>query len=102
MPEMYASKLARFSQVWNQLTRYSQVVFAAETIFIVVVYASKIAVSLLLHRLASQRFKRVYAIAIIATSCAFCIASVLVVATHNTGTPWLSSQSSARSLVSET
>jgi fatty-acid desaturase len=102
MPEMYASQLAPFSQVWKQLTRYSQVVFAAEISFIVVVYVSKIAVSLLLHRLASQRFKRVYAIAIIAASCAFCIASVLAVAIHHTGTPWLSSQNSAHPLVSET
>ena len=98
---MYARKLAPFPQAWKRLTKYSQVVFAAETIFIVVVYVSKIAVSLLLHRLASQRFKRVYAIVIIATSCAFCIASVLAVAIHHTGTPWLSSQNSSRSLVSE-
>jgi hypothetical protein len=75
-------------------------VFAAEIIFVVVVYVSKIAVSLLLHRLASQRFKRIYAIAIIATSCACCIASVLAVAVHHTGASWPSSQNSARSLVS--
>ena len=74
--------------------------FAAEVIFIVVVYLCKIAVSLLLHRLASQRFKRTYVIVIIATSCACCVASVLAVAIHHIGTPWLSDQSSARSLVS--
>jgi hypothetical protein len=86
------------SQVRQRLTQDSQIVFAAEIIFIVVVYMCKIAVCLLLHRLASQRFKRVYAVAVIAACGACCVASVLAVAIHETGS-WLSSQNSARSLV---
>ena len=87
-------------QTSGVLIRNPQLVFAAETIFIVVVYVCKIAVSLLLHRLASQRFKRIYAIAIIATCGACCLASVLAVAIQGTGTSWLSSQKNARSMVS--
>jgi TRAP-type C4-dicarboxylate transport system permease small subunit len=75
-------------------------VFAAEMTFIVVVYVCKIAVTLLLHRLASQRFKRAYAIATVAACVACCIASMLAIAIQDTGTPWLSGQKNARSLVS--
>lgn len=70
-------------------------------IFIVVVYVSKIAVGLLLHRLASQKFKRNYAIAIIATCGTCCLASVLAIAIQEPETPWLSAQNSARPMVSE-
>jgi len=42
----------------KKLIKCLQFVFAAEIIFIVVVYVCKIAVSLLLRRPASQRFKR--------------------------------------------
>jgi hypothetical protein len=51
---------------------------------------SKIAVGLLLHRLASQKFKRTYAIAIVATCGACCVASVLAVVIQDTQKPWLS------------
>jgi hypothetical protein len=84
----------------KKLTEISQLVFATEMIFIVVVYVSKIAVGLLLHRLASQKFKRTYAVAVIAACGACCLASVLAVAIQDVGTPWLSSRKNARSMVS--
>lgn len=66
-----------------------------------VVYVSKIAVCVLLYRLAGQRFKRTYAIAIIAACGACCVASVLAVATRgDIGVPWRYNRDNAHSVVS--
>jgi fatty-acid desaturase len=101
MPKRHGAILYRQIDIARILTMPLQIVFAAEVIFIVVVYLCKIAVILLLHRLASQRFKRTYAIAMIATCCAFCTASMLTIAIHGIGTPWSFSQNSAHQLVSD-
>jgi hypothetical protein len=101
IPGRYATSLYRRTYKSEKLIKTSQIVFAAEVMFIVVVYVSKIAVGLLLHRLASQRFKRTYAIAVVAICGACCVASVLAVAVQDTGTPWLPSQKSASSIVRE-
>lgn len=83
-----------------KLTEASQLVFVAEIIFVVVVYVCKIATSLLLYRLSGQRFKRTYAIAIVATCGACCVASVLAVAVQgDTSAPWLYNRDNAHSVV---
>jgi hypothetical protein len=78
-----------------------QLVFSTQLLFVVVVFSSKIAACLLIHRLTPHKTQRIYALAIITASVVFCLVSLMTlsigVGDHK---PWIHQQNGADVLVS--
>lgn len=72
-----------------------------QLLFVIVVFSSKIASCLLLHRLTCHKPQRLYALAVVAASAIFCFVS-LMVPSLGTGDrkPWIHQQDSAETVVS--
>lgn len=78
-----------------------QLVFSTQLLFVIVVFSSKIAACLLIHRLTPHKTQRMYALAIITASVVFCLVSSMTlsigVGDHK---PWIHQQVDAEGLVS--
>jgi hypothetical protein len=72
-----------------------------ELLFIVIVFSSKVAASLLIHRLTCHKTQRIIALAIVTASVVCCFVSLMLVSVGlGSREPWLHQQDEAETVVS--
>lgn len=82
-------------------TNTSQLVFSTQILFVIVVFASKVAACLLVHRLTCHKIQRVCALTVVAASVVFCIISLMILSVGiGDHQPWIHQQDEAETVVS--
>jgi len=72
-----------------------------QLLFIVIVFACKVAASMLIYRLTCHKTHRIYALAVVAASIVCCFISLMLVSVGIGGlTPWVHQQDEAETVVS--
>jgi hypothetical protein len=72
-----------------------------QLLFIIVVYACKVAASLLIHRLTCHKTHRIYALAIVAASVQCCFVSLMLMSVGmGSHLPWIHQRDNAETVVS--
>ena len=88
----------RSTKVYKLTT--SQLVFSMQLLFIFVVFSSKVAASLLIHRLTCHKIQRIYTLATVTASVVCCLISLLVLSVgFASNSPWEHQQDGAATSV---